>query len=70
MRSERTLDVLLCVNSMRPAKVFRKYILEHLQTPEQKDYFEAHIGLVEALTNRGGYQPTEEFCSSIKTLSS
>lgn len=66
MRSERTLDVLLCVNSMRPAKVFRKYILEHLQTPEQKDYFEAHIGLVEALTNRGGYQPTEEFLQQHK----
>lgn len=57
----RKLDVLLCVNSMRPAKVFRKLILENLQTREQKDYFEAHVGLVEALTNRGGYEPPEEF---------
>ena len=58
---QRTLDVLLCVNSIRPAKLFRQLILEHLQTQEQKDYFEQNIGLVEALTNRGGYEPGEAF---------
>ena len=58
---QRTLDVLLCVNSIRPAKVFRELILQHLKTPAQRQYFEQNVGLVEALTNRGGYEPGPAF---------
>ncbi len=58
---QSALDVLLCVNSIRPAKVFRKLILEQLETEEQRAYFEKNIGLIETLTNRGGYEPDERF---------
>ena len=58
---ERPLDVLLCVNSIRPARVFRRLILEQLQTDAQREYFEKKIGLVETLTNGGGHLPDEQF---------
>ena len=58
---ERPLDVLLCVNSIRPARVFRRLILEQLQTDAQREYFEKHIGLVETLTNGGWHLPDEQF---------
>ena len=57
---EETMDVFLCVNSIRPAQFFENVIRGQLRTPEQTRYFEQKVGLVETLTYRNAFRGTPE----------
>ena len=57
---EEPLNVLFFVNMVLVSDIMRKKILERLSNDDEIKYFETHVGLVEALTQRGGYDPTPE----------
>lgn len=57
---EEPLNVLFFVNVVYPSRIFHELMSERLTDPQDRAYFESHVGLVEALTFRGGYNPTPE----------
>ena len=56
---EEPLNVMFFVNMVFTARTFKKMLRERLDD-QQWAYCEKHVGLIEALTHRGGYNPTEE----------
>ncbi len=54
------MNVLFFVNLVFVSDILREKILEHLSDAADLDYFETHVGLIEALTARNGSQPTKE----------
>lgn len=59
-KSNDPMNVFFFVNKVFTARTMKKLIAERLKTPEEKAFFENNVGLVEALTYRGGYGPTPE----------
>lgn len=57
---QKTLDVLMCVNFFGSDEMIKKFILERLQTDEERAYLEEKVGLVRTLTYRGGNGATPE----------
>lgn len=53
------VNVMFFVNMVYTARTFKKLLRERLSDAEWA-YCQQHVGLVEALTHRGGYNPTEE----------
>ena len=64
---EEPLNVMFFVNMVFTARTFKKLLRERLDD-QQWAYCEKHVGLIEALTHRGGYNPTEEMlrCASLQ----
>ena len=56
---EEPLNVMFFVNMVFTARTFKTLLRERMDD-KQWAYCETHVGLVEALTHRGGYNPTEE----------
>lgn len=56
---EEPLNVMFFVNMVFTARTFKTLLRERLDD-QQWAYCEKHVGLIEALTHRGGYNPTEE----------
>ena len=56
---DEPLNFCMFVNYVGSGKLMKESVLSLLDE-SQKDYFKNHIGIVEALTWRGGIQPTEE----------
>ena len=54
------MNVLFFVNLVFVSDILREKILERLTDAAQREYFETHVGLVEALTARNGSQPTKQ----------
>ncbi len=54
------LNVFFFVNKVFTARTMKALIEQRLKTPEGKAFFEKNVGLIEALTFRGGYSPTPE----------
>jgi len=54
------MNVFFFVNKVFTARTMKQLIGERLQTQEERRFFENNVGLVEALTHRGGYNPTPE----------
>ena len=59
MGSRQPLDVLLCVNVTDAYEQFDAFLCQKL-TPEQQEYYRTYVGLVRALTYRGGFLPKPE----------
>ncbi len=57
---QKTLDVLMCVNFFGSDEMIKKFILERLETEEERAYLEEKVGLVRTLTFRGGNAATSE----------
>ncbi len=58
------LDILTCVNFQDPANILKQYALERLQTQEERDFLQEHVGFVETLIFRNGGIPTPEMLST------
>lgn len=54
------MDIFFCVNFVYPTRIFHDKIEAKLDTDAQKQYLNENVGLLEALTLRGGYVPTPE----------
>lgn len=54
------MNVMFFVNVVYPSDTFRKLLEERLTNAEDRAYLDRYVGLVEALTFRGGFNPTEE----------
>lgn len=54
------MDVFFCVNFVYVSRIFHEKIEALLDTDEQKQFLDDKVGLLEALTLRGGYIPTAE----------
>ncbi len=52
------INVFFFVNKVFTARALKKLIEERLQTDDERAYFKNNVGLVEALTHRGGANPT------------
>ena len=57
------LNVLFFVNKVFTARTFHALIQERLTTTAEREYFAENVALVEALTHRGGTNPTPEMLS-------
>ena len=57
---QQPLNIAFCVNYVGATHIFRNRILDSLHEAADKAYFETHIGLSDALTQRGGFNPTPE----------
>ena len=65
---EEPLNVMFFVNMVFTARTFKKLLRERLDD-QQWAYCEKHVGLIEALTHRGGYNPTEEMLAEDPCIS-
>jgi mannitol-1-phosphate 5-dehydrogenase len=53
------LNIILCENYFQPGAWLRKMIVE-LVTPETRDWFQQHVGVVETMVLRSSVEPTQE----------
>ncbi len=59
-KSGDPMNVFFFVNKVFTARTMKKLISERLKTPQEEEFLNKNVGLVEALTYRGGYNPTPE----------
>lgn len=57
---EEPINVLFFVNMAFTGRMMREKILSRLADDADKKFFETHMGIIEALTMRGGFNPTPE----------
>ncbi len=57
---KKPVNVFFFVNKVFTARTLKKLIEERLDTDVEKEYFKQNVGLIEALTFRGGMNPTPE----------
>ena len=58
--AEEPMNLMFFVNVVYPSDTFRRLLEERLTEQGELDYMKRNVGLVEALTFRGGFNPTEE----------
>lgn len=58
--SRDPMNVFFFVNKVFTARTMRALIEQRLTTDAQRVFFNESVGLIEALTHRGGYNPTPE----------